>query len=113
VACHQDLVLGQSDQKASPPTRSRLSRTLVFLGLQALPLSLAPIGFPGIALQTSMDTLHVTVAGTMGIARGYAETDLSLQLLPTGVQVFAQWLWLDPLRLTVHGSTIGHAFCAQ
>ncbi len=78
-----------------------------------LPVSLAPVGFPGITLETSSDVVVFALTGTNGIQGGYAQIDVGLDLVPTGYPLYAQWLWFDPSNTSLHGSTLGHAFRAR
>lgn len=78
-----------------------------------LPISLAAVGLPGMLLLARPDASCLTFAGSTGLDRGHAEVDLPLHLLPTGLTVFAQWLWLDPANPARHGSTVGHSFLAR
>lgn len=78
-----------------------------------LPASLAPLGLPGMLLLAAPDAMVLTFAGSTGRDQGCARLDLPLHLLPTGLRVYAQWLWLDPANLARHGSTAGHSFLAR
>jgi hypothetical protein len=64
-------------------------------------------------LLASADATLLTFTGTLGLDRGYAKLDLPLRFTPTGLRVFAQWLWLDPANPALHGSTDGHEFRVQ
>ncbi|HEX6810897.1 MAG TPA: hypothetical protein VF384_04665 [Planctomycetota bacterium] len=87
------------------------------IGSVALPLGLDPFGFPGITLWTSADVSLLTIAGTTGMAAGYAEFDVALPpgrtIEYTGTPLYAQWLWFDPTNLGNHGSTAGQRFRLQ
>ncbi|MCA8965672.1 MAG: hypothetical protein KDC48_12380 [Planctomycetes bacterium] len=83
-----------------------------FLGTP-LPAPLAPFGFAGMTLRTSLDAYVFAVTGNQGTSSGYAQIDLPLHLAPTGITVFAQWHWIDPANLHENGSSIGHAFVAR
>ena len=87
------------------------------LANQALPLNLGGFGMPGITLWTSADVSLFTIAGTGGMADGYAELHVTLPggrvIDTTGTQLFAQWLWFDPTNLASHGSTAGQQFRVQ
>ncbi len=111
---------------AGAATRFTLSSTppnaLAFLTLgfsnqawqgSPLPAPLAPLGFPGLTLRTSIEAYAIATSGSHSAASGYARIDLPLRIVPGGVPVYAQWHWLDPSNLAAHGSTIGHAFRAQ
>jgi len=62
------LVLGTSNQA---------------MGTTPLPLPLGPLGFPGMLLQASTDAVLFAPTGTSGIANGYAQIDVQLDLTPT------------------------------
>jgi hypothetical protein len=62
-------------------------------GPAALPLPLAPFGYPGCDLHVAPDLVCVAVVG----ASGYAAIDLPFRLAPAGlgnVTVYGQWLAL-------------------
>ncbi|MEQ1633597.1 MAG: hypothetical protein ABL997_14560 [Planctomycetota bacterium] len=62
-----------------------------------LPIALDSYGFQGCALNVPLDFVGATIAGTVGIDRGYAAFDLPLPLAATGGRRFAvQWFVLDP-----------------
>jgi hypothetical protein len=82
-----------------------------------LPFGLDPLGLPGMTLWASPDAQVLRVAGTSGVAAGYAEFELPLattqSLSTTGNPFFAQWLWVDPTNFANHGSTAGQRFRVQ
>jgi hypothetical protein len=84
------------------------------IGGVPLPLSLAPLGLPGITLLTSTNATRFAATGTNGIAGGYAQVDLGVTFAAAaGIPLLAQWLWLDPADVTRHGSTGAHRFVLQ
>jgi hypothetical protein len=84
---------------------------------QALPMPLDPFGLPGLTLLCSSDAATFALAGTTGMASGYAAADLAMppgrSLATTGTPLFAQWLWVDPGDASRHGSTAGQRFLVR
>ena len=67
-----------------------------------MPLELAPLGLPGCLLHVVPQVAFWRITGSgPGHDRGYAFVDLPFALSATaaGIDVFAQWLVLDPVSL--------------
>ncbi len=80
------------------------------IGGAPLPLPLDPLGLSGIMLLTSTDLAWTGWAGTAGVDAGYVGLDVTTSPAATGLQLFAQWLWIDPADWSRNGSSIAHAF---
>lgn len=90
------LHLNQAPAKAPAFLLLGLSRSQ--WGGTTLPLPLGFIGLPGCRLNTSVDVIVSSLAGSTGISRGYAAVDISVPLAGTNpkVTVYGQWLVWDP-----------------
>ncbi|HEX6811013.1 MAG TPA: FG-GAP repeat protein [Planctomycetota bacterium] len=113
----QTVRVSLSNAAPTTPAILVLGASNVNHGGLTLPAPLDPFGLPGMTLLTSAEALGLYLTGATGMDRGHAAADLNLPpgrtLGITGSQLFAQWLWFDPLNLAIGGSTAGQRFFVQ